>query len=459
MSYLDAARDLAEKGYHVFPCRPRGKEPKTEHGFKEASRDERTILDWWSRWPDANIGIACGASGIVVLDIDPKHGADPREAMAELDLEEHPVQIWTGEAPEPSDEFPNSLAGVRGAHLYFAGDLRSSKTATEGVEFRGVGSYVIAPGSGHPSGVPYEGNLPPVQDLPFLPDRIAALVNRRGGIAEPIPDKISHGRQHDTLVSMAGTMRRRGADENAIYAALSVMNRDRCEVPGPDENIRKIATSAMQWEPASNGAGRAYDFKNSYDKDGRLKLPDLPDDPPPVVLCAWLTAALELDRNYPITGGRWLGARGPTGHVALDRAGAAKALMIEPASVIVTPMKLLAALTGQRHGNDRPWPPIQGTHCRILSYAIERLCDATAAQDEVEETLGIVGTFLSQAVLAEGHFTTRGLDHEHLRRAGAVKRNMPGGAARPQPSPAGDRVVAVELERGGEPRTARRAGG
>ena len=36
---------------------------------------------------DANVGIACGACGIVVLDIDAKHGADPDEVIPELGLE------------------------------------------------------------------------------------------------------------------------------------------------------------------------------------------------------------------------------------------------------------------------------------------------------------------------------------------------------------------------------------
>jgi putative DNA primase/helicase len=150
-----AALDLAAKGYYVFPCRPRGKVPLTPNGFKDATRDQRQILHWWDRWPDANIAIACGASGIVVVDIDPKHGADPREVIPELGLENHPV-VWTGEAPEPSDRYPNSLVGVRGAHLYFGGHLPSCDTEIPGVEIKGDGTYVLAPPSVHETGVPYE---------------------------------------------------------------------------------------------------------------------------------------------------------------------------------------------------------------------------------------------------------------------------------------------------------------
>jgi putative DNA primase/helicase len=150
-----AALGLAAQGYYVFPCRSRGKAPLTPNGFKDATRDEQQIVSWWTRWPDANVAIACGASEIVVIDIDPKHGADPREVIPELGLEHHPV-VWTGEAPEPSAEYPNSLAGVRGAHLYFGGRLPTCKTEIPGVDIRGDGAYVLAPPSVHESGWPYE---------------------------------------------------------------------------------------------------------------------------------------------------------------------------------------------------------------------------------------------------------------------------------------------------------------
>src|SRR5258708_4431274 len=59
-SPLEYALAYARVGFAVFPCRPRGKEPITKHGFKDATRDEAQIRKWWTRWPDANIGIATG---------------------------------------------------------------------------------------------------------------------------------------------------------------------------------------------------------------------------------------------------------------------------------------------------------------------------------------------------------------------------------------------------------------
>jgi hypothetical protein len=52
-------------------CKQQGKHPRTEHGFKDASKDPEQIRAWWKRWPDAPIGVATGeVSNFVVVDVD-----------------------------------------------------------------------------------------------------------------------------------------------------------------------------------------------------------------------------------------------------------------------------------------------------------------------------------------------------------------------------------------------------
>lgn len=242
-----AAVALAERGYFVFPCKERGKEPLTSSGFKEATRDERQILTWWSRWPNANIGVACGASGIAVLDIDSKAGADPDDEVTELDLEAFAI-VRTGEAGEPCEKYPASLAGVRGAHVIFAGELPTGVTSRPGVEIRGVGAYIVAAPSVHPSGVEYLGDLPPVAQLPPVPESIAELARRNGHAAPALPDVIDENR-NTTLTSLAGTMRRRGMSEDAILAALQAENQARCRPPLEDTEVAKIAASVAKYKP------------------------------------------------------------------------------------------------------------------------------------------------------------------------------------------------------------------
>ena len=68
---LRAALQLAERGLAVFPCQPKGKQPVTLHGCKDATRDPDMIEAWWHRMPTCNVGVATGAfSGVIVVDVD-----------------------------------------------------------------------------------------------------------------------------------------------------------------------------------------------------------------------------------------------------------------------------------------------------------------------------------------------------------------------------------------------------
>jgi hypothetical protein len=216
-----AAAEMAAAGYHVHPLRTREKVPATRSGFKDAMRDARQIARWWDAMPDANIGIACGASGIVVLDIDTKAGADPHEILARLDRAGAPV-VGTGLAPERCERYPESLAGRRGVQVYFAGEMPSAARLTiPGCEIKGTGGYVVGPPSVHPSGVEYVGQLPPVVELPSVPRWLVELVRR----AEPRPFvNVPAGRTADpcrVLSGLAGVVRSApvGDRNHALYWA------------------------------------------------------------------------------------------------------------------------------------------------------------------------------------------------------------------------------------------------
>ena len=63
-------------------------ETGNRHQQRRADADE--ISDWFRRWPDANIGIVTGAvSGLVVLDIDPRHGGE--ESLGRWEAEHGPL--------------------------------------------------------------------------------------------------------------------------------------------------------------------------------------------------------------------------------------------------------------------------------------------------------------------------------------------------------------------------------
>lgn len=141
MPLPDAARTLAEGGVPVFPCRHRGKEPRTEHGFHDASTEPRQVAAWWRRWPTANIGVPTGAvSGFEVVDVDVHPGGTGyagfgRAQRAGL------IDGWAALVRSPSG----------GLHAYYPrtpGDPhRSWQAPTAHVDFRGDGGYIVVPPS------------------------------------------------------------------------------------------------------------------------------------------------------------------------------------------------------------------------------------------------------------------------------------------------------------------------
>ena len=136
-----AARSLAAAGVPVFPCVAEGKRPLTRRGFLDASSDPEQVAAWWSRTPNANIGIPTGApSGVVVVDVD-VHGPHDGRAAYQRATDEGLV--------DGAGLLVRTPTG--GAHVYFPAtpgeQQRSWQAATASVDFRGDGGYIIAPPS------------------------------------------------------------------------------------------------------------------------------------------------------------------------------------------------------------------------------------------------------------------------------------------------------------------------
>lgn len=134
---LQAALDYAARGWYVFPCYEQGekaKKPYTKNGFKDASTDPKIIRQWWTRYPGALIGIACGKSGLFLVDLDVKAGRDGITNFNRL------VKIDCTGALQSTT--PNG-----GLHLVFSGRGKNTTNEELGIDTRGAGGYFIAPPS------------------------------------------------------------------------------------------------------------------------------------------------------------------------------------------------------------------------------------------------------------------------------------------------------------------------
>ena len=68
---VDQVAGLAARGWRVFPVESGGKRPCIDRWEDRATADpERAAAAWRESWAGYNVGIACGPSGLVVIDLD-----------------------------------------------------------------------------------------------------------------------------------------------------------------------------------------------------------------------------------------------------------------------------------------------------------------------------------------------------------------------------------------------------
>ena len=88
--------------------------------------------------------------------------------------------------------------------------------------------------------------------LPYTLEQVARHVPpliKNAKAAAPVGETITEGARNAKLTSLAGSMRRRGASEDAILAALAEENRHRCVPPLGDEEVEQIAGSIAKYPP------------------------------------------------------------------------------------------------------------------------------------------------------------------------------------------------------------------
>lgn len=156
-----------------YSCPSPGKHPRMNAWEDRATIDPAQIDKWWNAWPNANVGIAAGKSGLVVLDADL--------------YKEHAGRI-------PNSETVTSLTGGGGEHLVFlhpvgTPQLGNSKRGLPSyIDVRGWGGQFLAPPSVHPSGNVYqweEGYGPhQIDPLPLPDDILVPLVAAANELAQ-----------------------------------------------------------------------------------------------------------------------------------------------------------------------------------------------------------------------------------------------------------------------------------
>ncbi|MCK4624378.1 MAG: bifunctional DNA primase/polymerase [Phycisphaerae bacterium] len=269
-SKVKVALEYAQQGWQVLPiyeiddgkcacgkrgCNSPGKHPRTMHGLKDATTDQRDIKKWWEKWPNANIGIATGkVSGLMVLDIDPRNGGEDT-------LDE--IENNNGRLPKTLQ----SITGSGGTHFYFrhpGGNVKSRANALgKGVDVKADGGYVVAPYSLHVSNRHYDWyrGTPDTQDVLVAPKwLLAKLIESKKQDVETLTEtdgtneKIPVGERNDGLTRLAGFLRGQlGMETETIGKVLLGSKNSLCEDPSsiPDSEIETIA-QGMERYPAEH---------------------------------------------------------------------------------------------------------------------------------------------------------------------------------------------------------------
>jgi hypothetical protein len=214
---LDAALDYARMGWAVFPTGGPGKTTKEPHPMvgrwsQVSTADPAAVVHLFTGLEGPlGIGLDCGKSGLVALDVD-------REDQLTLPMvkarKDHPTWEHQGNRERFTMLYRDPSATIRCPPQDWG-------------EVKGAGGYIVLAPTIHVSGVPYQWTRRD-GDLPEIPTELARTLIREGNPSQPATstEVDAFMRQHlGTLKPQAldgplGQLRKVAAEGGSLYPAL-----------------------------------------------------------------------------------------------------------------------------------------------------------------------------------------------------------------------------------------------
>jgi hypothetical protein len=226
--------------YHwaMFPVEPRDKRPMPTGGLKDngepyrlrwgqcATSEIETLKRFWRQWPNANIGLACKQSGLVIID------ADTEGLQAWI--------IFCADNSLPETVTANTPSG--GCHVIYRsveGVTIGNRDLMNGVNVRGIkgdGGYVVIAPSIHPNGKTYSwayGLGPSEIEIAPLPAPLIEALKPRQVVIQETPMPIRE--------AVGNTYRERYAQRHFDFKLNDVRNAQN----GHKHNALNIAAFAL----------------------------------------------------------------------------------------------------------------------------------------------------------------------------------------------------------------------
>ena len=150
-----AALAHAKNGFYVIPLVENSKRPLISDWQNRATTNPLQIDSWWTEHPNANIGIACEVSNLIVIDLDTSKGAVPSSPWDQLGVK-NGEDVFREICKKAGDAQLFETYSVKtpsgGKHLYFYDQNIAIKQGAEvngwwRVDTRSKGGYIVAEGS------------------------------------------------------------------------------------------------------------------------------------------------------------------------------------------------------------------------------------------------------------------------------------------------------------------------
>jgi hypothetical protein len=232
--------DCSDAGKH-----PLYKQGLIERGHNDATIDEKTIRQWWRRWPYANIGWRPGPNQFG-LDVDARAGGVGRLRVL---CDQHGELPLTPQAHTGSGSGSSHYWLTRTAEAHFSSSKGSDPNHPlgPGLDIKTETGYLVAPPSLHVSGQRCTWlveadieNTPIAAAPPWLIKLLTEHSNRAGHngkfmLQEDTSGMVSGGGRNPELFGLGRSLRAQGASAKIISAAPTARNSEYPEPKTPKE--------------------------------------------------------------------------------------------------------------------------------------------------------------------------------------------------------------------------------
>jgi len=205
------------------------------------------IREWYTKWPDANIGIVTGPiSNLAVIDVDTEEGI-------------HAIEEYLPD----SVAIPTVNTPKGGRHHYFRcpePPLANNARTIPGCDLRCNGGYIVAPPSANGTGKAYEWiiGINAMEDIPVLPEAYIEKVTEASGRTvfnnnslyskcdkqQIAGQMFTEGRRDEDLFHIANQLAKAKTPENEILQVIEILAKN-CTPPYPEKDIPAKIESAL----------------------------------------------------------------------------------------------------------------------------------------------------------------------------------------------------------------------